>query len=368
MSQPLSPTDSPPRLHPLVPPGFALGTLLLSLFFFCPHLWIVFGPPAPGSTIWARGTQFILQCEHPFRPDLLDQGLVWRLAPALLGHVLHLRGNAVFLVPWAGLAVLLCLTTQLAWRFTRDLRSTWLFTALLGTTSATLTVTGWLGFNDAWYASALLLVAFQPQTAVLAACVFLGPWIDERFVLALPLAFYVHHKMHGPGRLKLLFGLTATSVGLYLAIRVSNPWGLPAGRVTAYLANCLAHFHEWLPWTTLGWFMSLRAVWLLVLAPLVLLLRDDRRGEACLLSAVIAAPLACITLVAADLSRAPTMLLPLAFLGLAQAVTRCPPATLRWILAGLLAANLLMPSMHVTYKYSDVINMLPIEVARLLKP
>ncbi len=346
--------------------GIVLGSLALSLFCFSPHLWVMFGPPNPATTIWARGLQFSLQCEHPLRSDLLDAGLVWRLAPAVLGHLLHLRGTASFIIPWAGLILLLFLSARLAWRLTRDPLSTWLCTSLIGTTSAVFTVTGWLGFNDAWYACALLVVAFQPQFMLVAAAAFIGPWIDERFVLALPLACWVHAHQFGSGRLKQLLGLAAAGVTLYLGFRLAAPLGQSSQRVTGYLSGSIAHFYEWLPWVPLGWFMGLRAAWLLALAPLVTALESRRYAQAGWLAAVMAAPLGVITMLAADTSRTPTMLLPLVFLGLAQTATRWGPAILRRILAGLLIANLLMPAMHVTYKYPDIVNMLPVEIARLI--
>lgn len=341
-----------------------LGALAVSLFFHSPRLWILLGPPVADATYWARGLQFSLQCEQPFGSAVLDQGLIWRLAPALLGHVLHLRGSATFAIPWAGLVMLFALTAALAWRLTRDLYSTTLFTALIGTTAAALTVTGWLGMNDAWYASALLIVAVQPQTGWLVVAGFIGPWIDERFVLGLPLACYVHVQICGLARLKHLIGVVVTGVALYLGMRLANPLGLPAQRVSDYLTYSLTHFHEWLPWTTLGWFMGLRAAWLLVLGPLIGLTAQRHYLHALLLVALIFLPLLVITLVSSDTSRAPTMLLPLLFLGLAQGAGRWPPTTLQRILTGLLAANLLMPAMHVTYKYSDIINLLPVEIAR----
>jgi hypothetical protein len=357
---------------PAVPPGFfrllaiATGALAVSLFFHSPHLWLMFGPPAPGSPVWARGLQFMLQCEHPFRTDLHDAGLVWRLAPAVLGYALHLRGPAALAIPWAGLLVMLWLSARLAWRLTGDLRAAALCTTLIGTTAATLAVTGWLGINDAWYASALLVVAGLPQVGWLAAACLIGPWIDERFVLGLPLACHVHTMLHGRARLGRLLGLAGASLAIYLGVRLTNPLGLPAHLVTDYLSDSLGRFGEWLPWVSLGWFMSLRAAWLLVLGPLVWLIVQRRHPSALLLAALLFLPLAGITLVSADTSRAPTLLLPALFLGLAQ-MAQWKPAQLRPVLAGLLAANLLMPAMEVTYKFSGIINMLPIEIARMLR-
>lgn len=345
--------------------AIAVGALLFSLLFFSPRLWSLLGPPAPGSAYWARGLQFSLQCEDPFGADLTDQGLVWRLAPAIVGHVLQLRGSATFLVPWAGLLVLLHFSAHLAHRFTRDIWCTAWFAALIGTTTTALTVTGWLGINDAWYACALLAVAFQTRLAFLLPALFIGPWIDERFVLALPLACLIHVRLFGLGQLKRVAVLAVASVVLYLGIRLTNPFGLHTQRAARYLSEAPVRFKEWLPWVSLGWFMGLRAAWLLALAPLAADLAAGRRRAAWALAAAMAAPLAVITVLAADTSRAPTMLLPLVVLGLVEAAARWDRTRLRTVLAALLAANVLMPAMHVTYKYSDIINMLPVELARL---
>jgi TPR repeat protein len=50
---------------------------------------------------------------------------------------------------------------------------------------------GWLGYFDAWVAVGLLAVAYSPSRAGVVLACLLTPWIDERFVLGLPVALAV---------------------------------------------------------------------------------------------------------------------------------------------------------------------------------
>lgn len=347
--------------------GWALAALALSLFFHSPRLWI-FVHPVPGSTYWDRGLQFMQQCDSPLGSPLHDTGLVWRLAPALLAKALGLHGQAVFIVPWLGLLVLL---TQCAWlvlRRTGDQRLAALTTALVGTTTATLTVTGWLGINDAWYASALVAVAFQPALPVLFLAALTGPWFDERFILALPLALFVRATALRQGwKPSLTLAIASAGVVIYMVTRFFNLLHLPTAAFQGFLHYVIGNFQHWLPWTSLGWFMGLRAAWVLVVVAVGGECRPADLRPAAWPAALVAAPLLVITLFASDASRAPTMLLPLVLLGVERLIALRGSETTRRILALLLITNLLMPAMHVTYQNGDIINMLPVEIIRWLK-
>ncbi|MBL9216336.1 MAG: hypothetical protein JNG83_12735 [Opitutaceae bacterium] len=361
-----APASAPARrFSPLLAPGLALAALLLSLCCHSPRLW-AFARPLPGSAYWDRGLEFMRQVEQPLRVELRDPGLTWRLAPALLAHGLGLRGTAALAVPWAGLAALLWYGAHLALRLTGDWRLAGLFTGLLATTSATLTVTGWLGMNDAWYVLALLAAAYARPTAAWLPALFLGPWIDERFLFGLPLALWLRARTAPPGSLRPALLAAAAAVGAYLALRLTNAPGLPQAGVRTYLRHSLRHFPDWLPFAALGWLMGQRAAWYFTVRPIVAAFRADRR-EGLLLASLALAPLAALTLVAADTGRAPSLLLPLAFLGCAQLAATGPAGRAHRLAAGLLAANLLLPAMHVTYRNVDFINALPVELWRCLR-
>ena len=51
--------------------------------------------------------------------------------------------------------------------------------------------TAWLAYFDSWYILGLLLTVFASPAEMLAAVV-VTPWIDERFVLTLPLCLILH--------------------------------------------------------------------------------------------------------------------------------------------------------------------------------
>jgi len=362
---------APTRRTSLLPPlGIALLALLLSLFFHSPRLWVL-AQPLPGSTYWDRGLQFMQQVENPLGARLVDAGLVWRLAPALLAQGLGLHGRASLVVPWIGLLLLLTLCAGLVLRRTGDRSIAFLLTALLGTTSAVLTVTGWLGFNDAWYAGALLAVAFLPGNTVLTTAVLVGPWIDERFILALPLALWVRSAALGEAwRPRFALPVATGGIMLYACSRILNLPHLPTATTGEYLSGVLAgNSLQWLPWVSLGWFMGLRAAWFLIAVAIGGTCRSTDLRPAVVWPATLAlGPLLVITLLAADTGRAPTMLLPLLLLGTERLVTLHGVEAARRLLGWLLIANLLMPAMHVTYKSGDIINMFPVEIARLLWP
>lgn len=342
----------------------ALVCLVFSLVAFSPRLWIL-ASPTPGSTYWDRGLHFIAQVDQPLGSPA-EPALVWRLAPVLLAKALHLHGGTALIVPWLGLMVMLTLTAHLARRELRDPRSALLFTALVASTNATLTVTGWLGLNDAWFAAALLVVSFVRPLGCFGFAVLVGPWIDERFVLALPLALWIRHRTLG-GTLRLAIVWAAAGLTIYAATRLTNPFAFAQHNVGRF-ASAIGQFFfvQWLPWAPLGWFMGLRAAWALVFCAWF---RADFEHPKIdwLLASLTVAPLCVITILASDTGRAPTMLLPLLLFGAQNVAVRFGEETLRRGLLVLVLANALLPAMHVTHKNADVINSLPLELVRLWK-
>ncbi|MDB6170443.1 MAG: hypothetical protein JWM88_3307 [Verrucomicrobia bacterium] len=344
--------------------AIVLGSLALALFFQCPRLWI-FSQPVPGSVYWDRGLQFIQQCDAPLGAPLADAALAWRVAPVLLAKTLALHGRAALAVPWIGLVLLLA---QCAWVMaarTRDWRAAAFTTALIATTGATATVTSWLGINDAWYAAALVAIALQPSAGLLLLAAAIGPWVDERFILALPLALWVRHQALGAaGRIRVATFAAAASIGAYLALRLGNVLHLSGASSEGYWRYVLGGIPAWWPWVSLGWFMGLRAAWVWVAVAIGGGWRKDERRAAWFPALLAAAPLAVMSVLASDTSRSPTMLLPLVLFGVERfiALRGIEPAIR--IARFLLVANLLMPAMNVTYRNADPVNMLPVELAR----
>ena len=346
----------------------AVGALILSLFFQSPHLW-VFVHPVPGSTYWDRGLGFVAQCNAPLGAPTADAGLTWRLAPVILAKALGLHGMAPLVIPWIGLILLL---TQCAWiSLSRigDFRIAALTTALIGTTGATLTVTGWLGMNDAWYAAALLAIALQPSTSLLILAAIVGPWIDERFILAAPLALFIRSEALGSGWLpRFSIGVVFGAIALHVILRLGNVLHVATNSSPEYWRYVFSSCTAWWPWLTLGWFMGLRAAWILVVIAIAGNCRREDLRAAWWPAALAIGPMLAMAVLASDTSRTPTMLLPLVLFGLERLVALHGLSLAKRVTTFLLVANLLMPAMNVTHKNGDVINMLPIEVVRWARP
>jgi hypothetical protein len=124
---------------------------------------------------------------------------------------------------------------------------------------------------------------------------------------------------------------------------------------------------EWLPYAGLGWFMGLRAAWVLLFLGVAGASWRTTPRTALGPALLLCAPVAVITLVAADTGRTTTMLLPLVLLGVNFLVTQHGADIARRWVGGLLLANLLIPAMHVTYQHGDLINCLRIEAYRYLR-
>ena len=124
--------------------------------------------------------------------DPLHQALRWRLLVPAIGRILGLSDWVTLGLAHAGCAVLILVLIALGTppRKPWGIGGLW-FALTAGATAPIITSLGWLGYYDSLFALGLLTVAFAgPRTAVILACL-LTPWLDERFVLALPLALLV---------------------------------------------------------------------------------------------------------------------------------------------------------------------------------
>jgi len=341
-------------------------TLGLSLFFFAPRLQVLV-QEAPGSFEWARGLDFARQCEQPFDLAAHDPALRWRLLPAALCHLAGLRGHAVFLFPWIGLVLLLAQISGTLADRSGD-RVLALFGAcLVGTTSGVWTVTTWLGINDAWYLSALIAVVYTRSPVVLVLAGFGGPWVDERFLLGLPLAVLLRYSFPpGAGR---KVGIVAPMAGaaLYLGIRVLVSVAFRDATSHDFVRSALRDCSTWLPWAPLGWFFGFRAAWCVVLAAVVATFLTVPRSLAIAIAGASIGSLLALTVLAADLTRATPILLPLLLAGIVMLPTLVGLAGARAALGLVLAANLFMPALHVTYTKVSLLGPLPLELMRLLR-
>ena len=336
------------------------ASLLLSILFFAPRLWLM-RDYVPGSFQWDRAHTYLQQCEQPFRTDI-ETAMRWRLLPPIAAHYLGMKGRGPLLLPWMGVIVLLSYVGVLHARRLPDRRFIFGGTLLVATTSAVVVPVGWLGINDAWIWTGLLAVAFgRTQWTIPLACV-LCPWIDERFIIGLPLAWVVRCLDEDTPFLsrRLIAGCWLLP---YVATRMvfgGNPATNSAS--SQFLATQLHSLHVFLPMAPLGWWMGLRIGWLGV-GYSAFTAAGGRRWTA---GFVLGATLAVSLFLASDISRSVAIVLPVILLGgfsLARRERRRAPMIL--LIAG--CANLLIPAAHVILTHIDPINPLPVEIFRLLR-
>lgn len=294
-----------------------------------------------------RGLTVLAQVAHPGAEiaDPLHHAIQWRLLLPLIGRALHLPPTLLFgLAHLGALAVLgfiACLLRRrgLAWADTA------LAAITLGAASWFFTATGWLGYYDSWLALGLLVTAFARDRRWMWAAFLWAPWVDERFVLAAPLALLC--RFSDPGNadgnwrreLAVPAGLLIAFLGLRFGFLASRTGG--GATIGGYLAT-RDYLDAPLSRIALGVWEGLRGAWLFVLAALWLL-RSQRYVQLLLAAAVLVTAGTGLA-TAQDYSRSMTMVLPAALLGLlvASSATWFRPA-LR--LAAL--AALLLPAHHV---------------------
>lgn len=334
-----------------------LGCLLAVTFVFSPRLWLM-AKPMPGTYQWDRANTFMLQAEAPLRRDI-EPAMLWRLLPPAVCHAAGLRGTRTFLVPWLGLVASVAYVAVLLRRREPHWKFVFGGTLLFASTSAVLVPLHWFGVNDGWVWLALLAVAFGRLPAALPLACLLAPWVDERFIIGLPLALVVRAiDSSQPLRLRALL-VAGLWLLPYAGTRVVFSFDPAASQATrGFLGAHLQQLFVVLPWAPLAWWMGLRVAWLPVAVALT------RRAPFLWL---VAAATAGISLwLAADMSRSIAILCPLLLLGCFDFLRSHPDQAPRTLLTvGL--ANLLVPAAHIVHTKFDLISPLPLELFRLLR-
>lgn len=344
-------------------------SLAVSLTVLSPRIFLLFGAPLPGTFEWDRGLSFLAQVRDPFNATV-EPALRWRLAPALLGHLLHLPGYAAFAVPWAGLLAVLAYTTALAEARLRDRLDALLLVVLVGTLAAVQSITMAHGINDGWLLLALLATAFSSHPALRAGAAFIGPWIDERYLFALPLCL-VCRAVFAPPEAKTAPAWRFAALGIagaacYLGVRlaITARHGDPIS--DTFVRQALAIAPTYLPHAPLGWWMGQRAAWVLVVFAVMATWRQHGSAAVVALALATLSGFGAVTLLAADLTRTTNFFFPLTCAGAFAASHVVGAQRTRWF-ATLLGLNLVLPFAMMTYVWIVPIHSLPFELLRLAK-
>lgn len=409
----------------------ALGCGLLLAFVFAPPVGAFLAwsrlPEAQALLEVRRGAAVLEQASSPGIEisDTLHGVIRWRLLFPALGRLLSLPSWALFGLAHVGALVVLGYVIALLRRRGAGWGASARAALVLGACSWFFASTGWLGYYDSWLAYGLLVLAFaEGAWPVWLACLW-GPWVDERFVMAAPLALACrlvlrateaktgagageseglpgalqragnktggdrgadgvsfcglwHLRGWDRGALQRLLGVPALLLAFYTLVRLGL---LPESRGATPSGYWSAQKHLDAPLGVMIWgiWEGLRCGWLFAGAAVLLVWKrvapgggEGRIDASVRCGAVLLAALGAATLVvgvctAQDFSRSMTMLLPLAVAGALLAVD-CGARWLPRVLAVAAPVALLLPAHHVMSDRINPIYYLPHEIYVLANP
>jgi hypothetical protein len=233
---------------------------------------------------------------------------------------------------------------------------------------------GWLTYADSWIVLAFVAIVYARSPWSLLAVGILAPWIDERFVIGLPLAIFVR-TLHPAGepllatRNPMEWIACLPGVIVYVGIRL---WALATRDHTSatFLTANLDRVHEiGVPAVryALGVWQGIRAGWIFVGWAIIEAFRRSGKWARVFLVAITVPSLILMLMIAADLSRAPIILL-VCFLPGIEYAWRLRPKAAKLLLCLAAAVNFLTPAYQVVQNFSIRIEPLWKEVGNLRHP
>ena len=133
------------------------------------------------------------QIQNPWQsiPGMTYCVMSWRLLFPMTWHYLHLPRPMFLAMPFVGCGLVLWLIARLTYARLQNWAASCWVTLLMGTLPWFFVSTGWLAYFDSWLVLGILAIAFLPGRWPLVLACLLTPWIDERFVFALPTALFI---------------------------------------------------------------------------------------------------------------------------------------------------------------------------------
>lgn len=358
--------------------GIAVAAGLLVLFMFAPRfsLWravlLDHRLPFPETH---RARDALAQLQDPWvQSDSPSNAVLsWRLLFPLVWHYGKLPPLAYLAMPFLGCVLTLWLAAWLSLRRFGDWRRTWMATALFAALPWFFVSTGWLAYFDSWLMLGMLVAAFIPSRVALALVCLSMPWIDERFLLALPVVVPV--RMIALGRIEqgawrglladlaVIVAASCPYLGIRAAIWLRGDPG-SSGYVRQYWAEMLT---VPLPRFLVGLWSGYRAAWLMIGAAICFVAQRLGWRWAGPLAVLVIVSAVGSLLVAADMSRSLSIEAPVMLLGAWLWCEDKKPGA-RYALPVVLAANLLLPASHVIWHFSVDLRYLYTEIDNLQKP
>ena len=291
----------------------------------------------------------------------------WRLLVPAVARVTGLPDWATLGLAHLGCLALVAVLAILGRRLApgASLPAVFGFCLTAGATAPFFTSMGWLGYYDSLLALGLLAVAFAPGRALVLAGCLLTPWVDERFILGLPLALLVRLLCSPEASLRAWLRREALAplalAGVYALLRLTLGGSGGSQTVSQYLGQFVFGYPLDGLQRLAGAWAGLRLGWILALLALAACFLPaaglrPRLGPALAATALLPALVALHT--ALDLSRSTVLLLPLLPLGWRAAARLLPPPRLTQLSLALATLALALPAHHVFGKAS-----LPVESA-----
>ncbi len=321
----------------------------VTLFFFTPRFAIWRGLGVPTAWMYPevnRAMATLNQVDDPFGEIRGASNMViqWRLFFPLLAHVLRIPDGVYLALPHLGCLLVLGFVARLLRDRGWAMREAGAAAVVIGSTSWFFVSTGWLAYFDSWCVLGMLLVAFARRREWVVAAMLVSPWVDERFVFALPISLLVRGEYF---RQDLKTWLKDAAVGgaallPWLAIR-AGIWWFDNDEVTGRYVRSLWERRERLYERSHleGAWHGLRWGWVFAIAGVL-----AARGRAAL-GVVAALTLGIVFLLADDLSRSTAVLMPIVLLGVVCRDRQQHIDLSCGRVMCLAALNLLFPAKHI---------------------
>lgn len=316
----------------------------------------------PGTFEWTRGLNFLAQLAGT-PTDMVEPALRHRFLPIIVAKLLGLSGFSAFAIGWLGVLPLLTYVYFRARALSGNERVAVSVVLLFASTSSVITTFGWLGIFDSWWVLGLLVLALDPSYKMIAVASFLTPWVDERFLIGIPIAFLTRWLVTRItlGQAKKYMASIALSLIPYFAWRLYSYLGLPSDASSRFIS---VDFLQWVSMGPHGWWMAYRLSWAFLVASVVLPNASKIKPVYILAVFIPVAFFALAT--AADVSRSAMVAAPLLFSG-ALLSFRAHPVLTQRALPLIAIANFIVPFVHVVHQKMQAVYPLPWEIIRLIK-
>jgi hypothetical protein len=362
--------------------GSAFLAAALSLVFFCPNFWLWRGVGLPVSDLLKcpelhRAYFLLPQLAHPWShlPDIETSNNVvieWRLLFPVLGHYLGMPPTFFFALPHLGCLATLILVAGLLYKRAGRFPVVFSGTLLAATSSWFFVSTAWLGYADSWLIFALVLASYAHSPRTLFVTALLAPWVDERFILSLPLCLGLRLLMAPksiPITWKFIAPYAAALIGgvvPYLVIRLGSELMGIRHTTADYFSKGFVHD---VPIGRLffGLWEGLRVGWIVVAAFFVLALPNRKNRWRISAAIGILFSLTLNLRAAGDLSRSASVAVP-ALVGGILLTAQDWPKLILWSLPLLGLANLLLPAEHVVANFVEPVHNLHAELVLVGNP